>query len=181
MKKKILAGILAVATLCTCAFTAVACSEKDKTEQAGTSLTQTHIGGGMQLGESQGNGIKLMSATLLSTEYEDYGVSPLAETAYTLTATITPSDAGNHGVDWSISWRDPASTWASGKKVTDYVTVTPMSDSKMATVSCLQPFGTQIMIMAKSQDNPNVLAICTADYAQKVTAASLNIGNSFYL
>ena len=39
MKKKILAGVLAVATLCTCAFTAVACSEKDKTEQAGTSLT----------------------------------------------------------------------------------------------------------------------------------------------
>ena len=178
MKKKVLAGILAAVTLSTCAFTAVACSkEKEPENQANVGIEQTYIGGGMQLGDSQGNGIKLMSATLLSTEYEDYGVSPLAETAYTLTATITPSDAGNHGVDWSISWRDPASTWASGKKVTDYVTVTPMSDSKMATVSCLQPFGTQIMIMAKSQDNPNVLAICTADYAQKVTAASLNIGN----
>ena len=178
MKKKLLAGILATVTLCTCAFTAVAC-KKDKQDdtQANVGVEQTYMGGGLQLGESVGNGIKLMSATLLSTEYEDYSVSPLAETAYTLTATITPSDAGNHGVDWSISWRDPASTWASGKKVTDYVTVTPMSDSKMATVSCLQPFGTQIMIMAKSQDNPNVLAICTADYAQKVTAASLNIGN----
>ena len=178
MKKKILAGILAAVTLSTCAFTAVACSkEKEPDNQANVGIEQTHTAGGMQLGDSQGNGIKLMSATLLSTEYEDYGVSPLAETAYTLTATITPSDASNQGVDWSISWRDPASTWASGKKVTDYVTVTPMSDSKMATVSCLQPFGTQIMIVAKSQDNPNVLAICTADYAQKVTAASLNIGN----
>ena len=178
MKKRIIAGILAALTACTCAVTIVACSKDEQPkEQANVGVLQTAFGGGMQLGDSQGNGIKLMSATLLSTEYEDYGVSPLAETAYTLTATITPSDAGNHGVDWSISWRDPASTWASGKKVTDYVTVTPMSDSKMATVSCLQPFGTQIMIMAKSQDNPNVLAICTADYAQKVTAASLNIGN----
>ena len=43
MKKKILAGILAVATLCTCAFTVVACKDKDKTEQAGTSLTQIFL------------------------------------------------------------------------------------------------------------------------------------------
>ncbi|MBQ8429726.1 MAG: hypothetical protein IJX30_06490 [Clostridia bacterium] len=177
MKKKILAGILATAALCTCAFTAVACKDKDKTEQAGTSLTQTHIGGGMQLGDSQGNGIKLMSATLLSTEYEDYGVSPLAETSYTLTATITPSDAGNHGVDWLVAWSNPSSTWANGKLPSDYVTVTPTSDSKVATVACLQPFGTQVIITAKSQDNPNVLAICTADYAQKVTGATLNIGD----
>ena len=99
MKKKILAGILAVTTMATCAFTAVACSEKDKTEQAGTSLTQTMTSGGMQIGESQGNGIKLMSATLLSTDYDEYGVMATAESAYTLTATITPSDAANHGVD----------------------------------------------------------------------------------
>ncbi|MBQ3220590.1 MAG: hypothetical protein IJB34_01360 [Clostridia bacterium] len=178
MKKKILASILAVATLSTCAFTAVACSEKDKTEQAGTSLTQTMTGGGMQISESQGNGIKLMSATLLATEYEDYGISPLAENAYTLTATITPSDAANHGVDWTLTWSNPSSSWASGKTVTDYVTVVASgSSSKIATVSCLQPFGTQIIITATSQDNPTVKATCSVDYAQKVTSAALNIGN----
>ena len=178
MKKKILVSILAVATLSTCAFTAVACSEKDKMEQAGTSLTQTMTGGGMQIGESKGNGIQLMSTTLLSSEYEDFGVSPLAETAYTLTATITPSDAANHGVDWTVAWSNPSSTWANGKTVTDYVTVVPTaSGAKMTTVSCLQPFGTQIIITVTSQDNPNAKATCTVDYAQKVTGVELYFGN----
>ena len=178
LKKKILASILAVATLCMCAFTAVACSEKDKTEQEGTSLTQTMTGGGMQIGESQGNGIKLMSATLLSTEYEDYGISPLAENAYTLTATITPSDAAYHGVDWTITWSNPSSSWASGKTVTDYVTVVASgSSSKIATVTCLKAFMEQIVITSTSQDNPNVKATCLVDYAQKVTSAQLNFGN----
>ena len=179
MKKKVLAGILAAVTLSTCAFTAVACSkEKEPDNQANVGIEQTHTAGGMQIGESQGNGIKLMSVKLLSTEYEDYGISPTAETAYTLTATITPSDAANHGVDWTLAWSNPSSTWASGKTVTDYVTVaTSGSSSKIATVSCLQPFGTQIVITATSQDNPTVKATCTVDYAQKVTSAALNIGN----
>lgn len=179
MKKKILASVLAAVTLSTCAITAVACSkDKEPDNQANVSIEQTHTVGGLQLGESQGNGIKLMSATLLSTEYEAYGVAATAESAYTLTATITPSDAANHGVDWTLAWSNPSSTWASGKTVTDYVTVAiSSSSSKIATVSCLQPFGTQVIITATSQDNPNVKATCTADYAQKVTAASLNIGN----
>ena len=65
MKKKILAGILAAVTACTCAVTVVACS-KDKTpeEQASVGIEQTAFGGGMKIGESVGNGIKLMSAAI---------------------------------------------------------------------------------------------------------------------
>lgn len=178
MRKKLLASILAVATLCTCAFTAVACSEKDKMEQVGTSLTQTMTGGGMQIGESEGSGIQLLSTMLLSNEFDDYGVSPLAETAYTITATVTPADITNQGIDWSIAWANPNSAWASGKEVTDYVTVEPTASSaKTATVSCLQPFATQIVITATSQDNPNATATCSVDYAQKVTAVELYFGN----
>lgn len=40
------------------------------------------------------HGIRLAAVKLASSEYEAYGVSPLAESAYTLTATITPADAG---------------------------------------------------------------------------------------
>ena len=186
MKKKLLAGILATVTLCTCAFTAVAC-KKDKQDdtQANVGVEQTYMGGGLQLGESVGNGIKLMSATLLSTEYEDYGVSPLAETAYTLTATITPSDAGNHGVDWSISWRDPASTWASGKKVTDYVTVTPTADGALtADVKCLQDFGETAIITVTSREDNTLSASCSVDYKKRYESIAiplmLNNGISHY-
>lgn len=178
MRKKFLASILAGATLCMCAFTAVACSEKDKMEQAGTSLMQTMTGGGMQIGGSEGSGIQLMSTTLLSNEFDDYGISPLAETAYTITATITPADITNQGIDWSIAWANPNSAWASGKEVTDYVTVEPTASSaKTATVSCLHPFATQIVITATSQDNPNAKATCTVDYAQKVMGVDLYFGN----
>ena len=178
MKKKILAGILAAVTLSACACTAGASKDKEADNQASVSIEHTHTGGDLQLGESQGNGMELMRTTLLATDYEDYGVAATAESAYTLTATISPAGAANHGVDWTIAWSNPDSTWASGKTVTDYVTVTASgSSSKIATVSCLQPFGEQIMITATSQDNPTVKATCSADYAQKVTAASLNIGN----
>lgn len=177
MKKKILASILATTVLVTCAFTAVACSEKDKMEQAGTSLTQTMTGGGMQIGESEGSGIQLMSTTLLSSEFEYYGVSPLAETAYTITATITPADADNQGIDWSISWANPTSDWARGKSVPSYVSLTAPGGGKTANVACLQPFGEKIILTAQSKDNPEVSAECTFDYAQKVTGVELFFGN----
>ena len=177
MRKKFLASILAGATLCMCAFTAVACSEKDKMEQAGTCLTQTMTGGGMQIGEGKGSGIQLLSTTLLSNEFEDYGISPLAETAYTITATVTPADITNQGIDWSISWANPTSDWARGKSVPSYVSLTAPGGGKTANVACLQPFGEKIILRAQSKDNPDVSAECTFDYAQKVTAVDLYFGN----
>ena len=179
MKKKLLASILAAVTMAMCAFSAVACSEENvPEEQVNAELAQTYVSGGMQIGEGKGSGIQLMRTTLLSSEYGDYGVSATAESAYTLTATLIPSDAGNQGVDWTVAWSNPSATWASGTMVTDYVTVVPTtSGAKTATVSCLQPFGAQIIITGTSQDNPNAKATCTVDYAQKVTGVELYFGN----
>ena len=163
--KKIVSIILAA--LATIGFTVGATGCSEKTQAALEKV------GGMITDVVEENGISLKTVAVSADE-----VSAQAESAYTLTATITPSDAANHGVDWTLAWSDPSSTWASGKTVTDYVTVTTSgSSSKIATVSCLQPFGTQVIITATSQDNPTVKATCTADYVQKVTAASLNIGN----
>ena len=53
------------------------------------------VGGGVIFNKPEGNGMQLTATKLLSSEYAENGVSPLAETAYTLTATITPSDATN--------------------------------------------------------------------------------------
>ena len=148
MKKKLIAGILAAVTVCTCAVTAVACSQ-DKTseEQANVGIEQTAFGGGMKIGESMGSGIKLMSTELNPSDYGDYGVMPTADSAYTLTATISPAHAANHGVDWSVSW-STNSSFTTGKNAVDYVTVTPSADSKIATVTCIQPFGEQIVVTA---------------------------------
>ena len=115
----------------------------EQTEQT----DETADNGGAIIGEAEENGVKLMSAKIPVSEYAANGISPLAETAYTLTATITPSYAVNKTVDWSVAFVNPSSSWANGKTVTDYVTVTPTSDGALtATVSCLQAFGEQIML-----------------------------------
>lgn len=139
--------------------------------------------GGMQLTSAVNSGIKLMSSTISKADYEEYGVSPLAESAQTVTATVMPSDAFNQELDWSVEWVNPSSAWASGKSVSDYVTVTPESDgARKATVSCLQAFGEQIHVVATSRDNSDISGKVTADYRQCYvgTMASLSFVNSTY-
>lgn len=132
--------------------------------------------GGLVIGDGEGNGIKLTAVKLMSSEYEDYGVSALAESAYTLTATVYPEDASNKALDWIVSFVDPSASWAVGKTVTDYVTVTPTSDGALtATVENLQAFGEQIQVKATSRDNPEAYATCTVDYLQRT------MGYAFYL
>ena len=61
-----------------------------------------------------------------------------------------------------MSFVNPSSSWASGKTVTDYVTVTPTSDGALtANVECKQAFGEQIKVTVTSRENTNVYASCT--------------------
>ena len=146
----------------------------EQTEQA----EEQADNGGAIINAPVENGVKLMSAKIPVAEYAANGVSAQAETAYTLTATITPADAANKTVDWSVAFVNPSSSWANAKKVTDYVTVTPTSDGALtATVECKQAFGEQIKVTATSADNPEKSASCTVDYAQKVTGVSVSIGD----
>lgn len=178
-KNKILSVLIAVLMLAALCFSLVACSTpSDKTEEvASTPDREQIIAGGMEIGEVQARGIQLLSAPVNVADFEEYGVSTLAENAITVNAIITPSDAANQGVDWTIGWTDPSASWASGKNVSSYVTFAKGSTSKTVTVTCLQPFGAQITLTAKSQDNPSLTSSCKLEYAQKVTATSLNIGN----
>ena len=93
-----------------------------------------------------------------------------AKDGITLKATIDPDTAANQNVDWSVSFVNPSSSWASGKTVTDYVTVTPTSDGSLtATVQCLKAFGEQIKITVTSRANEYATAECTVDYARRIT------------
>lgn len=132
--------------------------------------------GGAVIGEAHGNGVRVMRADIPVEEYELYGVSTQAETAYVLTAVISPDNATNKKVDWSVSFKNAGSTWANGKNVTDYVTVAPSSDGALtATVQCLQAFGEQIAVTVTSRDNTAVTASCAVDYARKVTDYNVTI------
>ena len=134
--------------------------------------------GGAVINEGESNGIKLMSAKISPENYDEYGISPMAETAYQLTATITPDNASDKTVDWSVAFVNPASEWATGKTVTDYVTVTPTSDGALtANVECLQAFGEQIKVTVTSRNNADATATCLVDYAERVSGYTLTLSN----
>ena len=94
-----------------------------------------------------------------------------------LVATVEPIDA-NQNVNWAVSFKNASSTWANGKAVSDYVTVTPKSaGSTTATVTCKAPFGEQIVITCTSQENADISADCTVDFVQTVQSVSLTFGD----
>ena len=128
-----------------------------------------------------GNGIRLTSAKLPVSAYAANGVSQYADTAYILTATVSPSDATDTALDWSVAFVEPDSEWATGKTVTDYVTVTPTADgAPTAAVECKQAFGEQIVVTCKARSNAAVSASCSVDYTQKLLGSELVVGTLYF-
>lgn len=85
-----------------------------------------------------------------------------------LTATISPDYALDKSVEWTIAFANPQSEWASGKTVTDYVTVTPVEDgANEADVQGIAAFGEQIVITASARTNAEATATCTVDYQRR--------------
>ena len=97
-------------------------------------------------------------------------VEGAAYDSVTLSATVKPDSAVDKTVDWTVEFVNPSSEWATGKTVTDYVTVTPQSDgATVATVQCLKPFGEQIRVTVISRMNTEATASCTVDFAVRPT------------
>ena len=130
----------------------------------------------------EGNGgIRLMAEFLPEITQGDNETDYESETL-TITATVSPDNsADNTGLDWRMAFKNPSSAWATGKTLSDYMTLTPsgtdVAGSKTVSVKCLKPFGEQIVITATSQDNPEVTANCTADFAQRIESATLKFGD----
>lgn len=103
--------------------------------------------------------------------------SAKTDSQYMLTATVEPADADEQTLTWSVAFKNPASAWANGKIATDYVTVTPTSDTKNARVNCLAAFGEQIIVTTKSVDNPDAYATCTCDYVMRAQNLVFEFGS----
>ena len=158
-------------------------AEKPPVEDSTGGEEKPEDSGGGEVSTEAGvsHGIKLAATKLMASQYEDYGVSPLAETAYTLTATITPAGAANKAVDWTIAFKNASSTWATGKTVTEYATVTPSADGALtAVVENVAAFGEQIVVKATSRDNAEAFATCTVEYLQRTTGYTLTLDGKTY-
>lgn len=98
---------------------------------------------------------------------------------FTLEATITPADAYDTYVTWSVVWGEGASR--SGENVTDYVTVTPESEgSLIATVECLRPFYGDTIIVTVATRDGGYTANCECTYTIIPSDISCYFDNSYY-
>lgn len=105
-------------------------------------------------------------------------------TEYTLTAVLNEGCPDSmKAIDWSIAWKNASSTWASGKTVTDYVTVTPTADGALtAKVKKVKVFGEQIIVTAASRIRSEIKATATVDCLKRnptVSSSDLTLGNAF--
>ena len=58
-----------------------------------------------------------------------------AEMTVEVKASITPDDAANKAVDWSVAFVNATSAWANGKTATDYITAEPTTKEFITTAS----------------------------------------------
>lgn len=141
--------------------------KRDETTQE-VPNTEANFGGAV-IGDIDNSGVDLVMTALDTADYAAYGVTSAAESAYTLTATISPADADNKTVEWSVAWVNSSSAWASGKNVSAYITAVPSaSNTNVVTVSCLQAFGEQVAVTASSVAESNISATATVDYVKRV-------------
>lgn len=134
-------------------------------------------GGGLQVNQGASNGMSLMSTKLMPSEYKTYGVKNSSESAFLLTATITPENAMNQGIVWDYFWLGANSDFSSDNYISNYINMTLQEDNKTMLIECLAPFADTIVLQVRSQDNPNVTAFCELDYSEKVTNVTVNIGD----
>lgn len=129
----------------------------------------------ISIGEKE-SGMKVENKQIRREEYDAYGVSSTAETAYTVTATVSGNGLtlNQKNVTWSAAaFMNPSSEWAMGKTVNEYISTNVQGNQ--ITISCLKPFGEQIVITCTSIFNQTVSKDLTLDYKEKIVFEGVNI------
>lgn len=88
--------------------------------------------------------------------------------SYTLSIIVTPVESEITSFAWSADFENTQSAWASGKNVSDYVTITPAANNRSAEVTCLQAFGEPINVKCEYTENTTLFATCKFDYVKRV-------------
>lgn len=139
--------------------------------------------GGMEISDDENHGISIVRTAIPVSQFAEYGISPIAESAVQLVASIEPADATYTGLTWSVDFVDK-SGWAADKTATDYVSLDSYKTggqygqiNQRVTVSCLQAFAKQIQIKVVSDDNPAYSGVCTVDYVSRLTNLELSLND----
>lgn len=123
--------------------------------------------------DNSANSVELMSLSTYSEAANEEQVVTGDSTTITLKLTSTVLsevmlEKVNVPVKWELEFVNPNGTWASGKSVTDYVTVTPKSDfTRTVTITNLAPFGEQIRLTATLENDSSKTASSVIDYVKR--------------
>ncbi len=98
-------------------------------------------------------------------------VSSADSNSVEVTATVSPTSSIT-GIDWTLEFANPDSEWASGKSVADYVALSVDSTQKIATLTCQQAFGEQIVLTVSADMDSTVYATCNVEYSKKFVGFS---------
>ena len=120
---------------------------------------------------SEGDGkISLVTKQIAREDFDEYGIMPIAESAYKVTASVKDeADATPdylQKVKWAMAWKSTNSA-----TVTTYVTMT--EDGASATFTCLKAFSTQIVVTCTSTIDTSKSATVTLDYAKRLTGVKV--------
>lgn len=122
---------------------------------------------GLVISQEVSKGITLMSG--VATTAAD------GTTTKSITATVEPVGANEHDpLSWEVAFKDPSATWATGKNVSDYVTISVSADTLTCTVTCKQAFGEQIVLNVFSKTK-YASASANVDYLKRVNDITLTI------
>lgn len=139
-------------------------------------------GGGMIVGDEEGgegDGIALVARVIGAEDYASHGISPAAMTAIEVKAVITPSEAENNRLDWSLTWKSGTDgSWGEGKEVTEYVNGIVSQDTHTYTISCMQAFGEKIVLRAGIRGNPKIYKTKEVDFLQGYRDISARVSHS---
>lgn len=191
--KRIFALILCVLMVLTCVFVTSCTPENENTDNSSTN-TGDNTGNTEKEPQPLDNipdvatmdGTPMVSRTAYKMARSGMvfatptALSETANEGITLVASVEPSYATKIAVDWIVSFANPESTWATGKNVTDYVTITPTEEGSLtATLECLQPFGEQIIVKVVSRENAEISDTCPLEYMRRVESVSLRVGDDY--
>lgn len=140
-----------MAVTCACMLFSVGCSKNEPKREADGSLVVTP-------GEIQGDIISMLTA---------YPNADDGSYSITLNVVVDTAYGDEYKkIIWDIYWKNPNSTWASGKIVSDYVILsTPVANGTTAKLNqgTNDYFGEQIIVKATALYDTSISAIATVD------------------
>ena len=94
-----------------------------------------------------------------------------------LVATVEPADA-KQDVSWAVAFVNPASEWATGKNVSDYVSIEySEEESTKLSVTCKKAFSEQVKITCTYVHNTAISVDCVVDFVSAWENVTLKMGD----